>query len=209
VQISVLELHPWGSKNDQLEYPDQIIFDLDPHPAVDWDEIRQSAKDLRALLGELDLTSYVRTSGGKGLHVVVPLQRRNTWEEVADFSHRIALGLSRHAPARFVANMRKDLRKGKIFIDYLRNQRGSTSVASYSTRNRPGAPVATPLTWEELPKVHGPADFTVQNVPLRLSHLRRDPWAGFFQTRQRLTQKMLSAAESFAGPTTRGYRATG
>lgn len=94
--------------------------------------------------------------------------------------------------------MRKDLRKGKIFVDYLRNQRGSTSVASFSTRNCEGAPVATPLTWEELAKVHGPAEFTVRNVPLRLSRLRRDPWEGFFTTRQRLTQKLLSAAERFA-----------
>lgn len=198
VQMSVLELHPWGAKNDDLEHPDQIIFDLDPGPGLQWSAMIQAAQDVRALLKELKLESFVRTSGGKGLHVVVPIARKSSWDEAAGFAHHIALGLATHEPKRFVANMRKELRKGKIFVDYLRNQRGSTSVASYSTRNRPGAPVAVPITWQELPKLKGPAQFTVRNVPARLAKLKRDPWDGFFKTKQSLSKRALEAAEKFA-----------
>lgn len=198
VQMSVLELHPWGARSDDLEHPDQINFDLDPAPDVKWDAVVRAAQDLRAILKQLKLETFVRTSGGKGLHVVLPLARKNTWDEAAGFAHNIALGLANHEPTRFVANMRKELRKGKIFVDYLRNQRGSTSVASYSTRNRKGAPVAVPLTWKELPKLKGPAEFTVKTVPLRLVKLKQDPWEGFFETKQTLTTAMLDAAEKFA-----------
>lgn len=197
VQMSVLELHPWGAKNDDLEHPDQIIFDLDPGPGVAWPAVVQAAQDIRALLKELKLESFVRTSGGKGLHVVVPIAPKSTWDEAAGFAHHIALGLAVHEPKRFVANMRKELRKGKIFVDYLRNQRSSTSVASYSTRNRPGAPVALPVSWTELPKLKGPAEFTVRNVPARLAKLKRDPWDGFFATKQTLTKRALAGAEKF------------
>jgi bifunctional non-homologous end joining protein LigD len=199
VQMSVLELHPWGAKNDELEHPDQIIFDLDPGPGLAWPAVVQAAQDIRALLKELKLEAFVRTSGGKGLHVVVPIARKSTWDEAAGFAHHIALGLAEHEPKRFVANMRKELRKGKIFVDYLRNQRSSTSVASYSTRNRPGAPVAVPVSWRELPKLKGPAQFTVKNVPARLAKLKRDPWDGFFTTKQTLTKRALEGAEKFAG----------
>jgi bifunctional non-homologous end joining protein LigD len=199
VQMSVLELHPWGAKNDDLEHPDQIIFDLDPGPGLAWPAVVQAAQDIRALLKELKLEAFVRTSGGKGLHVVVPIARKSTWDEAAGFAHHIALGLAAHEPKRFVANMRKELRKGKIFVDYLRNQRSSTSVASYSTRNRPGAPVAVPVSWQELPKLKGPTDFTVKNVPARLKKLKRDPWEGFFTAKQTLTKRALDAAEKFAG----------
>lgn len=199
VQMSVLELHPWGAKNRDLEHPDQIIFDLDPGPGVAWPAVVQAAQDIRALLKELKLEAFVRTSGGKGLHVVVPLAAKSSWDEVAGFAHHIALGLAAHEPKRFVANMRKELRKGKIFVDYLRNQRSSTSVASYSTRNRPGAPVAVPVSWQELPKLKGPAEFTVRNVPARLAKLKRDPWNGFFATKQSLTKRAMDAAEKFGG----------
>jgi len=197
VQMSALELHPWGAKSDDLEHPDQIIFDLDPGPGVAWPATVRAAEDLHALMKELKLEAFVRTSGGKGLHVVVPIARKSTWDEAAEFAHHIALGLATHEPKRFVANMRKELRKGKIFVDYLRNQRGSTSVASYSTRNRPGAPVAVPVTWKELPKLAGPAEFTVKNVPARLAKLRKDPWNGFFDMRQSLTKQTLAAARDF------------
>jgi bifunctional non-homologous end joining protein LigD len=199
VQMSVLELHPWGARADDLEHPDQITFDLDPAPDVKWDAVVQAAQDLRAILKQLKLETFVRTSGGKGLHVVLPLARKNTWDEAAGFAHNIALGLANHEPTRFVANMRKELRKGKIFVDYLRNQRGSTSVANYSTRNRPGAPVAVPITWKELTKLRGPAEFTVMTVPKRLAKLKRDPWDGFFAVKQTLTKAMLDAAEKFGG----------
>lgn len=199
VQMGVLELHPWGAKNDDLEHPDQIIFDLDPAPNIGWPAVVQAAQDLRAMMKQLKLGAFVRTSGGKGLHVVVPIARKSTWDEVAGFARHIALGLATHEPSRFVANMRKELRKGKIFVDYLRNQRGSTSIASYSTRNRPGAPVAVPITWKELTKLAGPAEFNVKNVPARLTTLNRDPWDGFFDITQSLTNGTLAAARKFGG----------
>jgi bifunctional non-homologous end joining protein LigD len=206
VQISVLEMHPWGARIDDLERPDQIVFDLDPGPDVAWNEVRRTAQDFRMLLDELELESFVRTSGGKGLHVVVPLARHADWDEVERFARDIAGGLARHAPDRFVDNMRKDLRQGKIFIDYLRNQRGSTSVASYSTRNRPGAPVAAPVAWDELKKIEGPAQFDVFNMPARLKRLKKDPWAGFFQTRQKITAPLLETAANFSGDTVIGRK---
>ena len=198
VQIGTLEMHPWGSRNDKLEHPDQMIFDLDPDPDVPWSTVRRGAEQIRDLLAELNLDAFVRTSGGKGVHVVVPLARRNSWDEVKEFSHDISYGLALHEPERYVAKMTKNLRKGKIFIDYLRNQRGATSVASYSTRSRPTASVALPIGWDELSRIHGPADFTVANVPNRLRRLKHDPWKSFFTTRQTLTSAIRKAAAAFA-----------
>ncbi|HVJ66718.1 MAG TPA: DNA ligase D, partial [Caulifigura sp.] len=198
IQISALELHPWGSKVDKLEYPDRIIFDLDPGPGVVWTDVCQGARDVRATLDEMGLESFVRTSGGKGLHVVVPLTRRNDWEEVKAFSHAVASGLAKHAPDHFVANMRKDLRKGRIFLDYLRNQRGATAIASYAVRARVGAPVATPVTWEEIGRLKGGDAFNIQTVPTRLKKLKRDPWNKLLSTRQSLSKAILEAALRFA-----------
>ncbi|MBA4019109.1 MAG: DNA ligase D [Pirellula sp.] len=197
VQVGALEFHPWGSKKPRLETPDQIVFDLDPGPGVAWSGVRSAARELRVVLEELGLQSFVRTSGGKGLHVVVPLTGRNTWEQVKTFAHDIAFGMARHKSDTYVSTMSKDLRKRKIFIDYLRNQRGATSVASYSTRNRAGAPVATPVAWEELGRLRGPAQFTVANVPARLKRLKSDPWQEFFKTRQSLSNESLRAARGW------------
>lgn len=191
VQVNVLELHPWGSRVDKLEYPDRIVFDLDPGEGVAWSTMRDCAREVRDLLEELGLDSFVRTSGGKGLHVVVPLQRRNPWDEVDEFARRIAVGLSARHPDRYVANMRKALRKGKIFIDYLRNKRGATSIASYSTRSRPGAPVAAPLAWSELDRVESADAFHVGNIPQRLAKLKTDPWEHLDDARQSLTKAVL------------------
>jgi bifunctional non-homologous end joining protein LigD len=157
-----------------------------------------SARDIRSLLETLGLTSFVRTSGGKGLHVVVPLSRRNTWEDVETFARSIATGLAAHAGDRYVANMRKALRQGRIYVDYLRNQRGSTAIASYSTRNRPGCPVATPLDWKELDTIDSATAFTIETVPPRLAKARKDPWDGFFQVRQTLSKRILRQASDFA-----------
>ncbi|OAI52661.1 hypothetical protein AYO47_01070 [Planctomyces sp. SCGC AG-212-M04] len=198
IQISALELHPWGSKIDKVENPDRIVFDLDPGPGVDWARVCQGARDVRAALDELDLESFVRTSGGKGLHVVVPLARRNDWEEVTGFAHAIASGMAKHAPEHFVANMRKALRKGKVFLDYLRNQRGATAVASYSMRARPGCPVAVPLAWDEIDGLSGGNAFDIHTVQERLKKLRRDPWKDLWTTRQSLTKKILETAQRFA-----------
>jgi bifunctional non-homologous end joining protein LigD len=201
IQISALELHPWGSRIDRLENPDRVVFDLDPGPDVNWARVCQGARDVKAALEELELESFVRTSGGKGLHVVVPLSRRNDWEDVTAFAHHIATGMSKHAPDHFVANMRKALRKGKVFLDYLRNQRGATAVASYSMRARTGCPVAVPLTWDEIDDLPGGNAFNIQSVPSRLEKLKKDPWAGLWTTRQSLTKGILQAAARFAGET--------
>jgi bifunctional non-homologous end joining protein LigD len=198
IQISALELHPWGSKTDKVENPDRLVFDLDPGPGVDWPRVCEGARDVRTALTELGLESFVRTSGGKGLHVVAPLSRRNDWDEVEMFAHAIASGMAKHAPDRFVANMRKALRKGKVFLDYLRNQRGATAIASYSMRSRPGCPVAVPLTWDEIDDLSGGDAFNIHTVQERLKKLRRDPWKDLWKSRQSLTKKILETAHRFA-----------
>jgi bifunctional non-homologous end joining protein LigD len=203
VQISVLEIHPWGATADKLENPDRIVIDLDPGPGVAWAAVTQGARDVREVLDQLGLESFVRTSGGKGLHVVVPLSRRNTWDEVEAFAHYVALGLSTHAGVRYVANMRKALRNKRIYVDYLRNQRGSTAVGSYSTRTRPGCPIATPLDWKELARLPSADAFTIKTIPRRLAKLRKDPWEKFFAVRQSLTKALLDRAQWFAAPRTK------
>ena len=191
VQMGILELHTWGAKRDQLERPDRMILDLDPDPAVEWSLVIEGAQLLRTLLEELDLVSFVKTTGGKGLHVVVPLQRAHTWDEVKTFSKAVADHLVRAIPERFLANMSKQKRKGKIYVDYLRNARGATAVAAYSTRARPRAPVSVPLAWNELSTDLRSDHFTVDNIAERLEHLRQDPWKTYFTTRQRITKNMV------------------
>ncbi len=168
-----------------------MIFDLDPGPRVAWEDVVRGARLLRERLGDLGLDSFVKTTGGKGLHVVVPLLRRWGWEEVKAFSGALALRLVREEPEHFTATMSKSQRRGKIFIDYFRNSRGATSVAPYSTRARHGAPVATPLGWEELSADIAPDHFTVANLGDHLLGRPRDPWAGFFDRRQSFSKKAL------------------
>jgi bifunctional non-homologous end joining protein LigD len=194
VQMSSLELHPWGARADRLERPDMIVFDLDPGEGVAWKDVRQAAVEIRDVLLEAELESFVRTSGGKGLHVVVPITRRNSWEEVGDFSQGIALRLAQRSPTRYVANMRKDLRKGRIFIDYHRNRRGATAIASYSTRARAGAAVATPLEWDELADVTSASQWTVANVPDRLRSVGSSVWEGYHTARQSITRSARAVA---------------
>jgi bifunctional non-homologous end joining protein LigD len=191
VQMGVLELHTWGAKRDQLEKPDRMILDLDPDPAVEWPLVIEGAQLLRTLLEELDLTSFVKTTGGKGLHVVVPLQRAQTWDEVKTFSKAVADHLVRAIPERFLSNMSKKKRKGKIFLDYLRNSRGATAVAAYSTRARPRAPLSVPIGWNELSGEMRSDHFTLENISERLERLRKDPWKDYFTIKQRLTKNML------------------
>lgn len=186
-QMSILEIHPWGSRGDRLEQPDRLIFDLDPGPGVPWKEVVRAAFDLRDSLEQIDLQSFVKTTGGKGLHIVVPLSpRRVDWEEAKMFARSVAEHFAAEQPRRFVATMSKAQRQGKIFIDYLRNDRGATAVAPYSTRAKPGAPVSCPVAWDELSaRLHSDA-FTVANVPPRLGSLKNDPWEGFFEVKQHL-----------------------
>lgn len=189
-QTSALEIHAWGSRADELEKPDRLIFDLDPDPSVTWPKVVESALQIREFLEHLGLESFLKTTGGKGLHLVVPILRRHEWDEAKSFCQAVAQAVVAADPGRYTSNMSKAARSGKIFIDYLRNGRGATSVAPYSTRARVGATVSTPITWEELtPQLHSD-HFTVASVPQRLARLKRDPWAGMDDVRQSITAAM-------------------
>ncbi len=179
VQGGVLEIHPWGSTVAELEKPDMIIMDLDPGDGVGWDRVIEAAQDVKRRLEDTGLAAFVKTSGGKGLHVVSPLKPRADWTETKAFAKAIAEAMATDEPDAYVATVSKAKRKGKILIDYLRNGRGATAVAPYSTRARPGAAVSAPLAWEELGPAIGPAYFTVDNMPTRLAALSSDPWKDF------------------------------
>jgi bifunctional non-homologous end joining protein LigD len=181
-----LEIHPWGSTVDDLDRPDRIIFDLDPGPDIGWPELVRAAQEVRERLRAAGLESFIKTTGGKGVHVVAPVEPVATWDEVKPWTRTAAEAMVADSPDRYVSKMSKKIRAGHIFVDYLRNGRGATAVAAYSTRSRPGAPVSTPLSWDELgPDVRG-AHFRVDNLPARLAHLKADPWSGFFKIKQRL-----------------------
>ncbi|MBL8563274.1 MAG: DNA ligase D [Gemmobacter sp.] len=179
VQAAALEIHPWGSTVAEWERPDMIVMDLDPGEGVPWLRVIEAARELRQRLSDAGLSAFVKTSGGKGLHVVAPLKPHATWPEVKAFTKAMAEAMAADAPDRYVATVSKAKRKGKILIDYLRNQRGATAVSAYSTRARSGAAVSTPLFWEELSAEIGPAHFTVTNLSNRLAALEADPWEGF------------------------------
>jgi bifunctional non-homologous end joining protein LigD len=179
VQMGALEIHTWNAQADELEAPDRLVFDLDPGPGVSWVAVRTAARLVRAKLDARGLTSFVKTTGGKGLHVVAPIAPGPSWEAGITFAREVVDALVAETPRAFVATMAKVARKGKIFLDYLRNQRGATSVAAYSTRARPGAPVSTPITWDELDSVEAGDHFGIDTIDRRLSKLRRDPWAGY------------------------------
>jgi bifunctional non-homologous end joining protein LigD len=179
VQSAVLEIHPWGSTVTDWERPDMIIMDLDPGDGVDWQMVIEGAYETRDRLQQAGLAAFVKTSGGKGLHVVSPIKPKAAWPDVKAFTKAIADSMAADSPGKYVSTITKSKRKGKILIDYLRNQRGMTAVAPYSTRARPGAAVSMPLEWEELTPGIGPAYFTVLNTPTRMTSVRRDPWAGF------------------------------
>ncbi|MCA3572576.1 MAG: DNA ligase D [Aestuariivirga sp.] len=186
VQANVLEIHVWGSRSEDIERPDRLIFDLDPGEGVTWDDIREAARELRNRLTKFGLSSFVKTSGGKGLHVTVPLEPSLDWETAKAFTRAVAQQMAADTPRRYVASMAKNRRSGRIFIDYLRNGRGATAVAPYSTRARAGAPVAMPVDWSELSALPGPAHYTLANARQRLSKLKEDPWQELPLTRQTL-----------------------
>jgi bifunctional non-homologous end joining protein LigD len=193
VQAGVLEIHPWGSRTGDLERPDRIIFDLDPGEGVEWRSVISAAVEVRDRLRQRKLKSFVKTTGGKGLHVVAPIEPRAGWEEVKQYTQRIAEEMAADSPTRYVTKMTKTLRRGRIFVDFLRNGRGATAVSAYSTRARPGAPVSAPLTWDELSEDIRPNHYSLTNLQQRLDHLAKDPWAGFFSTRQTLPALETSA----------------
>lgn len=190
VQIGALEIHPWGSRKDRLEYPDRMIFDLDPGEGVRWQDVVRSARQLKAMFDEIDWRCFVKISGGKGLHIYVPLTRKANWEEVKNFSRDVAQKLA-HDDKIIITTMNKAKRKGKIYLDYLRNSRGATCVAPYSTRSRPGAPVSVPLHWDELTGRMKPDSFSVEKVIQRIDSIEGDPWEDINNVRQSITARTL------------------
>lgn len=195
VQFGVLELHPWGARRDDLEKPDTLVFDLDPAEDVPFERVKIGALLVREVLAELELESFLKTSGGKGLHVVVPLGRRAGWDEARAFSGAVARRIARDRPTEYLATMSKAQRRGRIFIDYLRNTRGATSVAPYSPRARAGAPVSMPLAWEDLATLESAAAFTLQGIDEHLRERTADPWREYGRVRQQLTAARLRQAE--------------
>lgn len=187
VQFGAVEFHVWNTVIDHLETTDNVVLDLDPSPRVSWQHVVAAARFLKEQLEELGLTSFVRTSGGKGLHVVLPVNPACPWQLAKDFSHAVAAHMTATHPKEFVDTASKAKRAGKIYVDYLRNARGATSIANYSLRVRTGAPVATPLRWEELPKTASGGAFTIHSVPKRLSRLRKDPWEKIGSVKQSLS----------------------
>ena len=185
VQAGVLEIHVWGSTVEAIEHCNRIVFDLDPGDDVRWPDVNRAARELRERLDALKLESFVKTTGGKGLHVMVPTDG-TPWDEAKDFAHAMVLAMAADAPERYVSKMTKSIRTGRIFLDYLRNGRGATSVVAYSTRARAGAPISAPVEWDELSPKLAPNKFTMLNVGRRLAGLKRDPWADVDRVKQRL-----------------------
>jgi len=186
VQYGTIEFHPWASRADALEEPDYLVFDLDPGTGVAWHDVIDAARWLRDRLAKVDLKSFVRTTGGKGLHVLVPLHSACRWEDASGFSSAFAHQLASDRSDGFTAASVMSERKGRIFIDYLRNTRGATSVASLSLRARAGAPVAMPLRWQDLGRCASGNAFDLRNARQRIARLRADPWEGFATMRQSL-----------------------
>lgn len=193
VQANVVEIHPWGSTILNLEKPDRLIFDLDPSEDVPWSAVISAALEVRDRLNDLGLKSFVKTSGGKGLHVVLPIEPTAGWGEAKEFTKSIAETMAKAHPERYVATITKKARKGRIFIDYLRNGRGATAVAAYSTRTLPAATVSTPLEWDELSEVIRANHFTIDNLRHRLDGLTKDPWADIFTTKQTLPNQIAKS----------------
>jgi bifunctional non-homologous end joining protein LigD len=193
VQMGVVEIHTWNSRVDDIERPDRIVWDLDPGPDVAWTQVVSAARQLRALLDVLGLQCWAKTTGGRGLHVALPLRRERSWSDCLAFSRNVADAMVRADPGTFTTGFAKAGRERKILIDYLRNNRTNTSICAYSSRARPGAAVSTPITWSELSVRLRPERFTVQTIPKRLRQLRDDPWAGYWKASQRISAKVFAA----------------
>lgn len=191
LQMGALELHPFGSSAPKLTCPDRLIFDFDPADDVSWETLLEGVHLLKTLLEELGLRTFIKTTGGKGLHVVLPIKPALDWNDIKSFTKAVAELMVRSFPDRYVATVTKAKRHGKIFVDYLRNGEGATAVAPFSLRARANAPVATPIEWGELTKDIRQDYFNVRNVPQRLAKLKKDPWADFFQVKQSITKTLM------------------
>lgn len=185
-QLGVLEIHTWGSNVEHVEKPDMIVFDLDPAPDVKWKEVVEAAFEIKAQLKKYKLKSFVKTTGGKGLHVVVPINPEYGWNDVKTFTHTFVDYMVSESPDKYIGKMTKSKRTGKIFIDYLRNQRGATFIAPYSTRATPDATISTPIHWDELTTNIKDTTYTIKTLGDRLKKLKRDPWKDFFKIDQSL-----------------------
>ena len=192
-QMDVLEIHTWNSTFEHLEAPDRLVFDLDPGPEVPWSWVIAGARVVRSMLHTLGLDSFVKTTGGAGLHVVVPIVPSRSWDECLEFSRNLAEAIVRADPARYTTSFRKAGRERKLLIDYLRNNRTNTSIAAFSTRARPAATVSLPIAWEELGPRLRPDRFTVRTVPARLVRQATDPWEGYWKSRQKIAARAMKA----------------
>jgi bifunctional non-homologous end joining protein LigD len=192
-QIATVEIHDWGVSLDHLYEPDRLVFDLDPDEELDIDVLKAAAVEVRDFLADLGLKSFLKSTGGKGLHVVAPIAPKQGWDEVKGFAKAIADALVDVRPDRYTANPLKKTRVGKIFVDYLRNQRGGSAIVNYSTRAKPNASVACPLAWSELKSLKVASPYTLKTLPMRLKAKKSDPWEGFFATRQSITAKAKKA----------------
>ncbi len=193
VQNGAVEFHTWGASVPDIARPDRIVMDLDPGPGVEWSELADAARLTKRLFEGLGLESFLKTTGGKGLHVVVPIVPELGWDEVKEFTRLIAETMRRARPELFIATISKAERPGRIFVDYLRNSQTASAVAAYSARARPGAYVSMPLAWSELKKADLRTKFTLRSALARLKRQKADPWKGYWSTRQKITKKMLDS----------------
>lgn len=191
IQMNVLEFHPWGSKVDNIEKPDRITFDLDPGPDISWEALIEATLFIREQLKIIGLESYLKTTGGKGFHIVIPIMRTLPWEDMYSFTKDFAFKMTEVKPEIFVATMAKSKREGKIFLDYLRNSKEATAVGVYSTRARNKASISTPLFWEEIHQINSADEFNIMNISIRLKNINQNPWEGFFEIKQSINQKVL------------------
>lgn len=188
VQMGVLEMHPWGVKVEAPDRADRIVFDLDPAEGLGFDAVIEAAKEVRDRLKALGLVSFVKTTGGKGLHVVVPVEATAPWKDVKSFAKGVSAAMAADSPDKYLTKASKADRVGRIFIDYLRNDPTSTAVAPYSTRSRKGAPVAMPIRWAQVKAGLDPCDYTVETVPALMARQRSDPWAEMLEVKQKLPE---------------------
>lgn len=196
VQMGTVEFHTWNARSDRIDKPDRVVFDLDPDPALPWSSMVEATRMTLLLLEDLGLQAFLKTSGGRGIHVVVPIERRHSWSWVNEFAHGVTIRLAKEAPDRIAAKMGPKNRIGKIFVDYLRNQRGASTVAAYSARARPGLPVSMPIAHEELDRISGADQWTVLNTHEYLESRAADPWSGYASTRQLLSKQLLTGLDA-------------
>jgi bifunctional non-homologous end joining protein LigD len=186
VQMGTIEFHGWGSRIEKVDYPDRLVFDLDPDVGLEFADVREAAKRIRDLLADMGVKTFPMLTGGKGIHVIAPLDQSADWDAVKSFAERFSRAIAEAEPERFTANIRKVQRKGRIFLDWLRNQRGATAVMPYSARAREGAPVAAPIAWEEIDDYEGGNAFTIRELDLLLERSSKKMLLGWGQAKQAL-----------------------